>query len=388
MNLYAYLGVNETTLQGYINDGLIDTQHHPEFPLTIFTYGRETVHENKWDSVTTKCRGLIVHDETEEIIARPFEKFFNYGQEVTDAAAVHGYRDVPCDEPEVWEKMDGFLGIGYSYAGKNFVASKGSFNSPHAKWANAWVKNREQWLWPIGYTPVFEGICSALRIVVDYDNREGLTLLALINNETGEEYSQRTLRAWAEINKLETPQRFAMLMSDALEAANDSGTKNFEGYVLKWDRPGRTPYRLKVKYLDYLRLHRLVTGVTPKRIMEALINGWTTELDEYVEGSTPWFRKYTLKWKAALETKFGDYCDASALAFDKVKKIVMAPRHEEGKFDYFPTRKQWALEFQKYPDLASILFAMLDGKDIKPIVWKLVKPMVRNSKPLVDQHHT
>ena len=36
-------------------------------------------------------------------------------------------------------------------------------------------------------TPVFEGLCRDLGIVVDYKDRQGLVLLSVINNKTGEE---------------------------------------------------------------------------------------------------------------------------------------------------------------------------------------------------------
>src|ERR1019366_9922764 len=89
-------------------------------------------------------------------------------------------------QPEVWEKMDGFLCTMYEWEGKHYIASKGSFDSPHAKWATAWYQANVKGEWPDGYTPVFEGITPSLRIVVDYATFEGLVLLALVNRETGE----------------------------------------------------------------------------------------------------------------------------------------------------------------------------------------------------------
>ena len=44
--------------------GLVQVGHHDEFPLSIYTYGRKAVHENIWDDVTKKCRGIIVENET------------------------------------------------------------------------------------------------------------------------------------------------------------------------------------------------------------------------------------------------------------------------------------------------------------------------------------
>ena len=33
---------------------------------------------------------------------------------------------------------------------------------------------------------------------------------------------------------------------------------------------------------------------------------------------------------------------------------------------------------------SGVLFAMLDGKDIQQVIWKLVKPMTKAAKPMLD----
>lgn len=392
MKLTDYLGVSAEVLQDYINQGLVDTSFHPEFPLVLFTYSRKCVREQTWDQVTTKCRGLIANTETDDIVARPFEKFFNYGDPQAGLQLTRGVCESPVpgnavifDEPNtIYEKMDGFLCTLYEWGGKYYIASKGSFDSPHAKWATATLNQRESLTLPPGYTPVFEGITKNLRIVVDYGDREELILLGLINIETGEELSHASLMTWASVNGFKTPDVFNITLAQANDNAISSGSKNVEGYVAVWQRPGMTPFRLKIKYQDYLRIHRLVTGVSPKRVLEALVNGWTSELNEWTDASTPWFSHFIEKWRTALNAKYLEYKTAASDAFDEAKKIVMAPRIE-GKFDFFPTRKQWAEEFKKHPEeLHAILFAMLDGKNVEPVIWKKIKPMISGSHPMID----
>ena len=80
MNFWTY--INESPIsfwEKYIEPGYVSVQSHSEFPLSIYAYGRKTVQEQKWDGVTCKCRGIVVNNETGEIISRPFEKFHNYG---------------------------------------------------------------------------------------------------------------------------------------------------------------------------------------------------------------------------------------------------------------------------------------------------------------------
>ena len=37
---------------------------------------------------------------------------------------------------------------------------------------------------------------------------------------------------------------------------------------------------------------------------------------------------------------------------------------------------------------ASVMFARLDGKDIKPVIWKMVRLMTTGENPMVDAHNT
>src|SRR5229473_7790653 len=177
VDMYLNQLLDVSLLKQHIENGYVDEVSHDQFPLILYTYGRKTVADNLWDDVTTKTRGLIVNKDTGEIIARPFFKFFNYGE-------WEQCGDYPGREPDIlYEKMDGFLCTLDKWEGKEYIASKGSFDSPHAKWATATYTTLRggdgRFMWPEGYTPIFEGITKNLRIVVDYGAREELVLIGL-----------------------------------------------------------------------------------------------------------------------------------------------------------------------------------------------------------------
>lgn len=74
-----------------------------------------------WNHATLTCRGLIADSEG-TILARPSTKFFNLEQ----------VEQLP-DEPfEVYEKLDGSLGILYWLDDEPYISTRGSFESPQS----------------------------------------------------------------------------------------------------------------------------------------------------------------------------------------------------------------------------------------------------------------
>ncbi len=252
---------------------------------------------------------------------------------------------------------------------------------------------------PKGWTPVFEGICPELRIVVNYGEVNELRLLTVINNETGEEYSPAALKGLAAATGFSTPELHDMTLEEArhntliddLQVADNGNIEgkitNEEGYVLTWYRDGMTPFRLKMKFIDYLRLHRMVTNVSPKHIWEVLSNGLTSEMEEYINNSTPGFARFAKKWARALTTEYNRLEYEAKTRHDVIKETL---RVKGGQTPYETPadwRKDWALEIQRdeNKEFSGILFAMLDGKGVKPIIWKMVKPMTKGKNPLVNE---
>lgn len=67
-----------TDLAEAIDAGFVREQTHPTWGYRILNYTEKAQYEGFWSPVTLTCRGLIV-DNNGRIIARPFTKFFNYG---------------------------------------------------------------------------------------------------------------------------------------------------------------------------------------------------------------------------------------------------------------------------------------------------------------------
>jgi len=233
---------------------------------------------------------------------------------------------------------------------------------------------------------VFEGLHPDLRIVVNYGDRKELVLLTVINNETGEEMSPEQLRTVS--GSYNVPDQHFITLAEAKEHTLDN-IKNDEGYVLTWYQSGKTPVRLKMKYVEYLRLHRMVCGVSPKRIWESLSQPHlAAELREYLDNSTPWFAAFVRKWVKALTARHDELQQRATEVYMKTVHDI-APRHLAREFATLGAfRKAYALEFTKpeNKEICPILFAMLDGKDASVIVWKQVRELTQNGHPMMDAH--
>ncbi|MBC7774546.1 MAG: T4 RnlA family RNA ligase [Phycisphaerae bacterium] len=329
--------MNLSLLQQLVADQYINVQKHPTADLWIYNYAAKTQYEQLWNEVTLACRGFIL-DSQGRVVARPFPKFFNLSE--------HDPSELP-DEPfEVFEKMDGSLGILYWVDDQPYIATRGSFSSDQAKHATALLHERYTGTFSQlrrDVTYLFEIIYPDNRIVVDYGFTDELYLLGIIDNSTGQELPNDPGLGFP------LPRQHEGLTDwRHLHHQPDSG--NREGFVLRF----QNGLRVKVKFEEYVRLHRLITGVSNVTVWEHLAAG--RSLDELLERVPDEFYNWVQQVVAELQSQF------SAIEFAC-----------QAAFKVLETRKDTALYFLTQPH-PQVLFAMLDGKDYAGAIWKLVKP--------------
>lgn len=326
------------TLHKYKEEGKLYSQVHPTLPLTIWNYTLEVQYEGLWDDITLMCRGLVTDDQG-NIVARPFKKFFN----------IEENKHTPTDDFEVFEKLDGSLIIVFWYAGEMVVASRGSFTSDHVGWATEIIK--EKYLSfkdniSTKLTYCFELIHPENRIVVDYGDQKDLILTAINYTDSGE-YNGRW---WPGLQPVK--------VYTGLDWKNikNFNWKNSEGFVVRFSNGDRC----KIKFEDYIRLHRIMTNISEKRIWKALSEGQPiTSILENVPDE--FFEEVHGIEQDFLNKYDGIESDSEVVAY-YYKKSNMS-------------RKEIAEEvLRRRKNTASIIFAMLDEKDYSQIIWKMLKP--------------
>lgn len=326
---------NIELLNQMLEAGYLEVQRHPEHNLYIYNYSPTVQYERVWNEVTLACRGLILNDKY-EIVARPFGKFFNLGEQENQI--------LPNEPFEVFEKMDGSLGILYWIEDKPFIASRGSFASEQSDKANELLYSKYKDAvnkLEKGKTYLFEIIYPQNRIVVDYGDMEELVLLAIIDNETGLDLPLEAI-GFPIVKKYHGIKDITKLKE--LEEANK------EGFVVKFSNG----LRYKIKFEEYLRLHRLVTRVSTINIWEYMKENQS--FDEILDRVPDEFYDWVKKTVDELNT-----------AFKEIENQCLKD------FKVLESRKETALYFMtcKYP---SVLFSMLDKNNYAPIIWKMIRP--------------
>lgn len=90
--------------------------------ISSFNFTRDAFYKGHWDDQTVRARGLFMRTGTDEVVARSYDKFFNWGE-----------RPVELGAPlTAYVKYNGFLGIVSSVDGRLFCASKSTDEGPFA----------------------------------------------------------------------------------------------------------------------------------------------------------------------------------------------------------------------------------------------------------------
>jgi hypothetical protein len=323
-----------------VEKGYLTTQKHPLVDLHIFNYSQKAQYSGYWDEYTIISRGLIT-DSYGNIVARPFKKFFNLEE--------HN-EPIKSSIEEITEKMDGSLGILFFIDNKPYLATRGSFSSEQAiKGTEILHKKYSHINFQKHITYLFEIIYPQNRIVVDYQEREDLILLAMIETKTGKDLP---------LLDIGTPLVKRYENTIDINTLKNLEEKNREGFVVRFN----DGLRLKVKFKEYVRLHRVLTRINAVDIWEYLKD--KKDFNELLDKVPDEFYKWVHKTVDKLNF---DYKKIEETAKSEYKELI--------------DRKSTAEYFKKcsYP---AIMFKILDNRDYSEFIWKLIKP--KAEKPFRD----
>jgi RNA ligase len=345
MNKFLY------KLEQYSRTGHLFKQNHPTLPLSIWNYSPEVQYRQLWDDITLQCRGIVTDDEG-NVFARPFKKFFN----------IEEGKHNPTEEFEVFEKMDGSLGILFNYKDEWILATRGSFTSEQSKKGRELLDNYPLEKLDKNNTYLFEILFIENRIVVDYKGYEGLVLLGAFNTETGEElpYSElKLLEGFDVVKKYDGIKDYTTLKSLI--------DNNAEGFVVRFSNGDR----MKIKGEEYLRLHKIMTNISTTGVWEHLSTGG--DINELLKNVPDEFYKKVKQYSDTL--KYGFY----QISEDCGKSHDYFRYGKYNDIEVEPTKKEYAEHVMKnsHPPYRSVMFAMWDRKPYDKLIWNILKPQFK-----------
>ncbi len=320
-------------------------KRHPTLPLRIFNYTKSAQYEQRWNDVTINCRGLIVDDD-DNIVAFPFKKFYNYNYTVFD---------IDTSGPvEVYDKLDGSLGIVCFYDGELVVATRGSFVSDMAQWAYKHIeKNYYETFKSVcfpGYTALVEIIYPENRIVLDYKGMQDVVLLGLYDAE----------RNWISPSKLPDwpgPRAQVFDAQTFSEALALPPRENAEGVVVYFKNTGE---RLKIKQQDYVELHKDIFSINRLTVWRKIMNN---ELGKFINSIPDEFDEYVRNV-------------AEELANEVRAKLFRAAK------DWVHTKVEYPKNSQEFYEISSRVgdahkINLIETKQLEKLnesVWRSVRP--------------
>lgn len=339
-----------TLFSQMVDEKYVRIQSHPTEPLWIANYAEKAVYEKAWNDVTLRCRGLIF-DAYDNVVARPWPKFFNLGEHGNDLANLQHTTRV-----EVTDKCDGSLGILYRVGNSLAIATRGSFASDQATKGTEILRTKHAGFWPTeGVTYLFEIIYPENRIVLDYGTTEELVLLGGVLMDSGYTVGPNDppLANWAGPRTTV----FSGTLSGAVERAP---RPNAEGVVVRFLD---TDLMVKIKQDDYVILHKLITGLSQRSVWEALGQGQT--LAEVCAPLPDEFHDWVRGVYADLVAGLLYLEDVTRAEFEKINSLlgIEAGRPAFAKLACVSPFRSW-------------LFLLYDGKHqtLKDSMWQTLKP--------------
>jgi len=357
-------------IEQYVASGKVSKRKHPTLPLNIYTYSKLTEINNEWDEITAMCRGLIL-DLNGNVVGNPWPKFFNIEQtggsahikklwshpEIGHDVIKHKGTEykIPAVDYVAYEKMDGSILYGCRYFDQMVLASKGSFESDQVKVGEKILKEKyPTFMVPEGHTFIWEIIYPANRIVVDYGDMCDLVLLGIRNTDLNMDWFGYK-ESWLKI--FPRPTVYEKTIEELLVEKDRKDFINKEGFVIHFENGEK----VKIKYEAYFDLHKIMTNVTSKDILEALEKGDSVVafceqkdipdemLDEIKAVEKDFINRY-----AKIEEDCKYYL---SVALDKRERKAQAKN---------------VMEFTP-ENLRGIVFAMLDNKDYSKMIFTLLK---------------
>lgn len=324
-------GENPETIE---NKTRVKAKRHSKWPnLVMFKY--DMINSNFANPLVQECRGIILDESNNwEIVARPFDKFFNEGE---------GYAaTIDWSSAKVQEKLDGSLMIMYWYDGMWQIASSGTPDAGGQ--VHALEMSFAQLFWKtwnkLGYevpdhtyqnfTFMFEMMTRYNRVVVPH--KEDKISLIGVRHKDG---TERDVNLFVGMDWPIVKSFSLRSLEDVVASFEHFDGIDQEGYVVVDGNFNR----VKIKHPGYVAIHHLKgdDGPSHKKMFKIVCSGESAEVLTYFPEWKPVYDEVEQAYKETCDTLYRQYHDAvqktaAAFAVGLAQGVAIRPAVEQKEF--------------------------------------------------------
>ena len=347
LNVQRYLRSGKT-LDDLKNEYFINISHYEN--LVILNYHQ--FDSPKIDPITMECRGLVLEKKTWDIVARSFQRFFNYAEcpEITEK--------IDISNSYILEKLDGSIITVFWYNNRWYMATRGSiegqgevgflnktfnelFYEITDQYPNFWVNINSD------YCYVFELVSPENKVTYPYDYR---ALYLLTMRET-KEFSEVT---YERIEK--EAKRLGVLTPKKVKASNvDEISSLFngieEGFVV-------VDYRQINHFGDFTRVKiKNPNHIAIAHLKQSCGNSLRSLVWLVILGESDEFLSYYPEYKIYIDQIKRRYNEFVQEVHRMEKQVINKTEKEENKED----KKRMALKIKDH-DYREVLFSIYNKK--------------------------
>ena len=236
--------------------------------LVLYNYSDKCVFDKKWNKYTLNARGTVYELSTGKVVAKAFPKFFNFSELPPSKSRNLAKKT----DFSTSEKVDGSLGVVYFYDGDWQVNTRGSFNSDQAIEGFEILNSRLNYNLDHldeSVTYLVEIIYPENKIIVDYGSERKLVLLGAYYTPSGLEIHYDFVMETSNRVGMEIVKKYDFKSIDELIAVQERLPSTEEGFVVRFS----SGERFKFKSLQYLKIARLLSHLTPLHLWEHMQQG-------------------------------------------------------------------------------------------------------------------
>lgn len=345
--------------------------------MVLYNYTDKCVYDKMWDRYTLNNRGNVYCSKTGKLLAKSFPKFFNFGEHCAEKQE----EILLSNSYTVHEKLDGSLGIVFSYKGQLVVNTRGSFESDQAAMAREILNinnqanslndflSRTASSFCNGVTLLFEIIHPQNRIVCDYGDEKKMVLLGGYHTGSKEVVHDSILNGIALAFNFQRPNTYKFNSLKEVFQKIQKMPWTEEGYVVQLENGER----VKFKSVEYLRVSSILSNLTPLTLWRNMENGLVKK--DFLMTLPEEFRSEVDKLSKYLENL---YCDTESEIFDQYGKYRVKVENsliKEGKDVVENFKAAFGKLIQKEkPKHWKAFFPILLDRSIDEYVMKYIRP--------------